>query len=395
MKSYPLVVQASSDEVISLTEEKIKSTCLHNLGKNVDKVIFSLSSSDNINIDMLIRKKLNALGYYVSMRQTEPYNVVERILLTNYCFGDYFDGFIVKSLLDWTNIDWDYVDHMVEIMKEGRYDLVAPSKKYEYTMAADIASIRGLKKASIFPLISKAEQARALFCPWALMETHLQSFNVYWDEDFPIYNQEKINSILATKRVHAENEFIGRDYSGAAYHVIDEKLPSGLEILDIACGSGFGSEYLSRKAKSVLGVDYSQEYVNKTKERYPETDKLKFTVGDINNVLFGNYFDVVISLHTLEHVEEDEKAIINLWNHVKPGGLLIYEVPIQAEYPLGVPINPYHLREYTTTSAYNLYNCIESNHKRIEHIYYGCRVFYSEDVDTLRDSIQIWVRKND
>ena len=102
-----------------------------------------------------------------------------------------------------------------------------------------------------------------------------------------------------------------------------------------------------------------------------------------------------ISLHTLEHVEEDEKAIINLWNHVKPGGLLIYEVPIQAEYPLGVPINPYHLREYTTTSAYNLYNCIESNHKRIEHIYYGCRVFYSEDVDTLRDSIQIWVRKNE
>jgi len=394
MKPYPVIIQASPSDILS--NRKIEDTCLKTTGKNIGSVLFALSSTGDEEEEFAARRKINEWGFVSAMRKYEPYNVIERLLFAAEIAILPTDNFVVRILLDWKHIDFDYVDHMVEIMREGRYDLVAPSKKYEYTMAADVASIKGLKKASIFPLVSKAEQARALFCPWALMETHPQSFNVYWDEDFPIYNQEKINSILATKRVHAENEFIGRDYSGAAYHMIDEKLLPDLEILDIACGSGFGSEYLSRRAKYVLGMDYSYEYIEEVRKRYPETKKLKFRIGDLEAAgLADRFFDVVISLHTLEHIKHDTWAIKQLWEYVKPGGLLIYEVPIQAEYPLGVPINPYHLREYTTTSAYNLYNCIESNHKRIEHIYYGCRVFYSEDVDTLRDSIQIWVRKED
>lgn len=47
---------------------------------------------------------------------------------------------------------------------------------------------------------------------------------------------------------------------------------------------------------------------------------------DITNILYqDNYFDIVICLHVLEHVEEDQKAIAELFRVLKPGGLVIIQ----------------------------------------------------------------------
>ena len=50
---------------------------------------------------------------------------------------------------------------------------------------------------------------------------------------------------------------------------------------------------------------------------------------DITNINFGNdYFDFIICNHVLEHVQDDRKAMSELFRVLKPGGEAILQVPI-------------------------------------------------------------------
>jgi SAM-dependent methyltransferase len=97
-------------------------------------------------------------------------------------------------------------------------------------------------------------------------------------------------------------------------------------------------------------VDYLEEYVARARARYPEHERLRFEVGDAQHFLYRGLegqFDVVVSFHTLEHVPDDGAMVAALHRNLRAAGTLIVEVPLLAARPMGVPINPYHLREYS------------------------------------------------
>ena len=56
------------------------------------------------------------------------------------------------------------------------------------------------------------------------------------------------------------------------------------------------------------------------------------TVINLVELQSNEEFDIILCLNVLEHILEYEKAIENLWNALKPGGLGIILVP--AFYPL-------------------------------------------------------------
>ena len=50
---------------------------------------------------------------------------------------------------------------------------------------------------------------------------------------------------------------------------------------------------------------------------------------DITDISFGNdYFDFIICNHVLEHIQDDRKAMSELFRILKPGGEAILQVPI-------------------------------------------------------------------
>lgn len=50
---------------------------------------------------------------------------------------------------------------------------------------------------------------------------------------------------------------------------------------------------------------------------------------DITNIPYNNnHFDVVISIHVLEHIHDDLKAMRELYRVQKPGGISIHQVPV-------------------------------------------------------------------
>lgn len=59
--------------------------------------------------------------------------------------------------------------------------------------------------------------------------------------------------------------------------------------------------------------------------------------ADIMNIPFGEEFDHVISIHVLEHIDDDRKAIGEIFRVLKPGGHALLAVPTYGETTFEIP----------------------------------------------------------
>jgi SAM-dependent methyltransferase len=104
-----------------------------------------------------------------------------------------------------------------------------------------------------------------------------------------------------------------------------ETTPRDKKILDIGCAGGVLVKDLTDKGfTSVHGLDFSPEAVEQCKEK-----GLKHVVvGDAHATPFGTEeFDLLIASDSLEHLEHDEKALLEWKRILKKNGRLIIFVP--------------------------------------------------------------------
>jgi len=129
-------------------------------------------------------------------------------------------------------------------------------------------------------------------------------------------------------------------------------------ILDISCGYGYGSSYImdNTPAKKVLGADVFKPAVDYAKKVFKENDLIDFAHADITDEtsFAEGSFDKIISIETIEHVEDDCGSIRSVFKWLKKNGLLICSVPNQNVYPLDKEKEPYHFKHYTTSEIKTL-----------------------------------------
>jgi ubiquinone/menaquinone biosynthesis C-methylase UbiE len=108
---------------------------------------------------------------------------------------------------------------------------------------------------------------------------------------------------------------------------------AGKRVLDIACGEGYGSALLARRAGHVLGVDVSAEAIDHAKRAYPRVANVEFKVGSCTAIPAPDAsVDVVVSFETIEHIAEHEEFLAELARVLKPDGVAILSSPNKAEY---------------------------------------------------------------
>ncbi len=75
------------------------------------------------------------------------------------------------------------------------------------------------------------------------------------------------------------------------------------EVLDFACGCGYGSYLLAAnpEIKSIVSVDINENAIAWAKKEYAHS-KIKYFVKDISKV--KKIFDTIVSLETIEHIEK-------------------------------------------------------------------------------------------
>lgn len=96
-----------------------------------------------------------------------------------------------------------------------------------------------------------------------------------------------------------------------------------LKILDVGCGTGALMKELGSYGE-VYGLDFSEKAIEFCKKR----GEKNLILGSINKIPFeDNFFDVVVSLDVLEHIDDDIGAIFEIRRVLKKGGISIIFVP--------------------------------------------------------------------
>ena len=126
----------------------------------------------------------------------------------------------------------------------------------------------------------------------------------------------------------------------------------GKEVLDIACGAGYGSKLLKEAgAKHVDGVDLSPEVIQHAQTYFP-ADGVRFFVSDATSYIPNKKYDVIVSFETIEHVQDYHKLLSNFYHLLRGGGLLIVSTPNRMITSPSLqslsdkPDYPFHMREF-------------------------------------------------
>jgi SAM-dependent methyltransferase len=129
-------------------------------------------------------------------------------------------------------------------------------------------------------------------------------------------------------------------------YVFAEPWCRGRDVLDLACGTGYGTAHLADVATRVVGGDVDQAAITYARRRYARKNT-DFQVMDAAALPFGDdAFDTVVSFETIEHLPDRDAYLAEVARVLRPGGTYVVSTPRAAE-TVERPANPYHLIEYS------------------------------------------------
>ena len=131
-------------------------------------------------------------------------------------------------------------------------------------------------------------------------------------------------------------------------YITFQYLAESRNVLDAACGEGYGTALLASLARTATGIDLSKTCIEHAKSKYGiSRSNLKYAVEDACDLpeCYGPV-DVVYSFETIEHVKDIAAFVSGLVRVMTDNGVAIISTPKPRVDPsTGRPFNPYHIKE--------------------------------------------------
>lgn len=119
------------------------------------------------------------------------------------------------------------------------------------------------------------------------------------------------------------------------------------DILEVGCGTGNFTKKLIDFGR-VTAVDIDRKHIKQTTDLL--RGKAKVEWGDIEKGTLGQKeFDSIVCLNVLEHINDDVKALMNIYNVLKINGYLILLVPAHQSLFGEIDKSIGHFRRYDKT----------------------------------------------
>jgi SAM-dependent methyltransferase len=122
-----------------------------------------------------------------------------------------------------------------------------------------------------------------------------------------------------------------------------EQFAAGKDVLDVGCGTGYGTALLGKTAHSATGIDISKQALRWARKQYPQ---VQFLEMNVERMEFSDAsFDFVFSSENFEHLHDHAQHLAEVRRVLRPGGLFFLGTPNPEMY-VGVH-NRYHTHEFT------------------------------------------------
>jgi 2-polyprenyl-3-methyl-5-hydroxy-6-metoxy-1,4-benzoquinol methylase len=184
--------------------------------------------------------------------------------------------------------------------------------------------------------------------------------------DIEIKEQHEVLVLSAVKTMHRGERQITTHYDQIRpdhlnrYEFACETL-DGLsdkhQILDLACGIGYGTLMLAQKtAANITGVDIDAAAIDHAKQYFANA-QIQFICEDAKLLsLMPASQDAIVSFETIEHIDFDELLLQQFYKFLKVGGRLICSTPNQDVMPFDKLKFSFHLKHYTNAELVQLLN---------------------------------------
>lgn len=106
-----------------------------------------------------------------------------------------------------------------------------------------------------------------------------------------------------------------------------------LKVLDLGCGGGNVDGYLKSMFPhwDITGIDLSEKALESARKNFPGIKFLRQSVYKLN--FQPKYYDLIISLDTLEHFKNPQKVIKSTQKILKDSGHFFLAVPLEKQFP--------------------------------------------------------------
>jgi SAM-dependent methyltransferase len=134
-----------------------------------------------------------------------------------------------------------------------------------------------------------------------------------------------------------------------ARYAFAARFAAGARVLDIGCGTGYGTAELAQQAQTVTGIDVSDDALAFAREHYP-IPNAKFFAASATAVPFSSAsFDLITAFEVIEHLDNWHDLLIEARRLLHPNGTLLVSTPNKlyyAESRASEGPNPFHAHEF-------------------------------------------------
>ncbi|KTG11040.1 SAM-dependent methyltransferase [Haloprofundus marisrubri] len=147
-------------------------------------------------------------------------------------------------------------------------------------------------------------------------------------------------------------------------------IEQGDRVLDVGCGTGFGTEGLLQHTDNVHGIDQSIHQMQKAFQKFGKRDKVRFYRGDAERLPFkDDSFDVIWSSGSIEYWPNPVDALEEFRRVVKPGNEVLVVGPNYPKTTVMQKVADSIMLFYDEEEADRMFE--EAGFEDIEHVMMG------------------------
>ena len=241
---------------------------------------------------------------------------------------------------------------MLRMARTDSLDCVKLPDDFPAQFTADVYRVGGLRRAeAMLPAGHDGDIFR--IHPKFFLFQHPESFRCRYLPDAPFYDEATLRRARETARqIYREprQEVNGRrtwsaDQIGYHYEIALRHLTPQMKVLDLACGAGHGVRAIAGSVREAHGGDVDAATVAEARAATSDGNAFYHIVDGTATGFEAGAFDAVLSMETIENVENEGRFVAELHRVLAPGGVLVLSTPQNSQGH--IPVTYMHEREYS------------------------------------------------